>query len=386
MRLVATCCALALAAPAWAVDWRPLPSPSGYQATVDLDSIVTQKGFTRFTVRRAYNEGQTHASGKEYFSARLLYVADCAAQSATLAVTQYYGADRKLMHADVRAQVRKSEFTAFDAGSEIAEALTLVCTKVAQSGGESDKSGAGPAKPGAPSVAVTPKPAPRSASGSGIVVSADGTILTNRHVVQQCDSYEVIDDSDRKLKATLLAVDSSRDLALLKTEEGFRSAALFRKDIAPKLGEAVTVVGYPLVGVLGVRPSVNFGHVSSTVGLRGDPTQMQISVPIQRGHSGGPVLDQSGHVIGVVVSKLDALKLAERLGDLPQNVNFAIRGEFARDFLIANRIETRVSGAAPVLANTEIASQGSAVTVRVRCLREGAATPAPTSAPARQQQ
>jgi len=49
----------------------------------------------------------------------------------------------------------------------------------------------------------------------------------------------------------------------------------------------------------------------------GDPTEMQISVPIQRGASGGPVLDQAGNVIGVVVSKLDALKLAERYGDLP---------------------------------------------------------------------
>ena len=57
-----------------------------------------------------------------------------------------------------------------------------------------------------------------------------------------------------------------------------------------------------------------------------------LSVPIQRGSSGGPVLDHSGNVIGVVVSKLDALKFAQRSGDLPQNVNFAIRGEFVRYF------------------------------------------------------
>ena len=85
---------------------------------------------------------------------------------------------------------------------------------------------------------------------------------------------------------------------------------------------------------------------------------MQISVPIQRGASGGPVLDQAGDVIGVVVSKLDALKLAERVGDLPQNVNLAIRGEFVRNFLEANRIGFTASGDSANLESTEIASRG----------------------------
>ena len=86
------------------------------------------------------------------------------------------------------------------------------------------------------------------------------------------------------------------------------------------------------------------------------------------------MLDQAGNVIGVVVSKLDALKLAERVGDLPQNVNFAISGEFVRDFLLANRIEFNASADSALLESTEIASRGAAVTVRVRCLREAAST------------
>ena len=346
---------------AWAVDWRPLPAQSGYQATLDVDSVAVSGNFTRFTVRRAYTSPQSHSSGKEYFSTRMLYVADCPARSAILAVTQYYGSDRKLIQADMRPSVNRSEMTAVEAGTELGEALKLACEK-----------------------AITAKPAPapgRSSSGSGIIVSRDGTVLTNRHVVQQCTSYEVIDDADRKLKATLQAVHETRDLALLKTEEGFRNAAPFRRDITAKLGEAVTVVGYPLAGVLGTKPTVGFGHVSSTVGLRGDPTQMQISVPIQRGNSGGPVLDHSGNVIGVVVSKLDALKLAQATGDLAQNVNFAIRGEFVRDFLQANRIGIHFDSASAALPNTEIASQGAVVTVRVRCLKEGATTSTPPAAP-----
>ncbi|MBI2752226.1 MAG: trypsin-like peptidase domain-containing protein [Betaproteobacteria bacterium] len=373
MRSLAILPALAFASAAWAVDWRPLPSPTEYQSTVDLDSVKANKGFTRFTVRRAYASAQKLPSGKDFFSTRLEYISDCNDRTATLVVTQYYGEDKKLIQADVRPRVKRSEFASSEPGSELAEALKLACIRVAESGGSQ------PAAPRKlePSQAAPSRPALPGTSGSGIVVHRDGTILTNQHVVKACNSYEVIDDLNRRLKASLLAVDPTRDLALLKADQGFRSAAVLRKDIHPRLGEAVTVVGYPLVSVLGARPSVNFGNVTSTVGVRGDPTQMQISVPIQRGASGGPVLDQAGNVIGVVVSKLDALKLAERVGDLPQNVNFAIRGEFARNFLEANRIELTVSSDTAPLESTEIASQGAAVTVRVRCMREAALAPAP---------
>jgi hypothetical protein len=184
-------------------------------------------------------------------------------------------------------------------------------------------------------------------------------------------SYEVVNDAERKLKATVLATDAKNDLALLATDEQFPTAAKLRKHSEPRLGESVTVVGYPLVGVLGDKPSVGFGNVTSTIGIRGNPAQMQISVPIQRGASGGPVLDQSANVIGVVVSKLDALKFAERGGDLPQNVNFAIRAGPLRAFLEANKVEVADSNDTATLSSTEIASRGATVTVRVRCLKEG---------------
>ncbi|HEV8096227.1 MAG TPA: serine protease [Burkholderiales bacterium] len=369
MRFLTTLCSLVAAAtPAWAVDWRPLPSSAQYQATVDLDSVIAQKGVIRFTVRRAYPSAQSHASGKEYLSTRLLYLADCNARTAALIVTQYYGHDRKLIQADVKPQVKSSELTAPGPGSDLAEALKLACVKLAETGGAA----APTAKPGESPPGAPAKPAPsRGSSGSGIVVNRSGSILTNEHVVRACDGYEVIDNDNRKLKATVLATDAKNDLALLATDEHFPTAAKLRKQSEPRLGESVTVVGYPLVGVLGDKPSVGFGNVTSTIGIRGNPAQMQISVPIQRGASGGPVLDQSANVIGVVVSKLDALKFAERGGDLPQNVNFAIRAGPLRAFLEANKVDVADSNDTATLSSTEIASRGATVTVRVRCLREG---------------
>lgn len=353
-----------LLTPAWGADWRKLPSPPAYQAMVDLDTVKKNQHGAIFTLRRAYRDARTLADGKEYHSTHLQYVINCSDGTAALAVTAYYGEDRKLVRADMRPKW-KSELAAPAAESELANAMKLACERLATLGdGDAATKKAEPA----PSTGAKPAVA-RSSSGSGIVINRNGHVLTNQHVVRQCDAHEIIDDKNRVLKAELGAIDVAKDLALLIVSEKFSAAAPVRKAAEPRLGEAVTVVGYPLVGVLGTRPSVGFGHVSSTVGVRGNPVQMQISVPIQRGNSGGPVLDQAGNLIGVVVSKLDALKLAQRTGDLPQNVNFAIKGESVRSFLESNKIEFEAAEDTARLENTEIASRGAAITVRVRCIR-----------------
>ena len=370
MRSFAALGILACALAAHAADWRPLASPPEYQAAVDLDAVKTQQGMAQFTVRRSYVRPQPHASGKDIHSARVHYLADCKASTVTQVVIQNFGEDRKQLEMRGRKTVKRSEFATPKEGSEVAQALRLACARVAQLGPGNDKSG----KKGE---AAPAKPPVRSATGTGIVVTREGHVLTNEHVVRQCDALELMDDVNARYKATLKASDPAKDLALLTAETRSAAVAVFRKDPIPRLGESVTTVGYPLVAVLGTRPSVGFGHIASTVGVRGNPAQMQISVPVQRGASGGPVLDQSGHVIGVVVSKLDALKLAEKLGDLAQNVNFAVRGDTVRAFLEAQRVEFSVSDNATKLENTELARRGTEVTVRVRCLRTSVSTGAP---------
>ena len=356
MRLISFLFTFLAAAAACAADWKALPSPPEYQAMVDLDSVKMQQKWGMFTLSRNYPSAQPLPPDKQYHSTRLQYVADCNDGSTVLALTQYYGEDRKLIQYTAQKTIKRSEFAPAKAGSDVAEALKLACERLA-------KGGAGNAKP-APG---------GSSSGSGIVIGRDGTILTNQHVVQQCGSYEIIDGNSRKFRAALEVADSAKDLALLTVKEKFPAAATLRKAIAPQLGENIIVVGYPLVAVLGTQPSVGFGHVTSIVGVRDNPAQMQISVPVQRGNSGGPVLDQAGNVIGVVVSKLDALKLAQRTGDLAQNVNFAIKGDVVRAFLDSNKIDYETSADTAKRENTDIASRGAAITVRVRCVRDAAA-------------
>jgi serine protease Do len=71
----------------------------------------------------------------------------------------------------------------------------------------------------------------------------------------------------------------------------------------PGLGDAVFTIGYPTPDLLGTDPKYTNGTVSALSGLRGDASYPQISVPIQPGHSGGPLINEEGDVIGVVVAR-----------------------------------------------------------------------------------
>jgi len=85
-----------------------------------------------------------------------------------------------------------------------------------------------------------------------------------------------------------------------------------------------------LPGLLSTEGNVTIGILSATRGVGDDPHVFQMTAPVQSGNSGGPLVDMSGNVVGVVVSKLDAMTVSQRTGDVPQNVNFAIKaGEVA---------------------------------------------------------
>ena len=88
---------------------------------------------------------------------------------------------------------------------------------------------------------------------------------------------------------------------------------------------------------------------------------------MQPGNSGGPVLDSAGNLMGVVVSKLDAIKAAKLIGDIPQNVNFAINANVLRSFLDANSVEYDTASSDKTLPPTVIADKAKSFTVLVEC-------------------
>ena len=147
--------------------------------------------------------------------------------------------------------------------------------------------------------------------------------------------------------------DPTKDLALLKVKGQFKSLA-FASGSGASLGESAFTIGFPNVQLQGLEPKFTDGKISSLSGLRDDPTRYQISVPVQPGNSGGPLMDRNGKVIGVVVARLNDLSVLQSSGSLPQNVNYAIKGNVALDFA------RRLTGV-KVAYQKECASQEGAV-------------------------
>ena len=202
-----------------------------------------------------------------------------------------------------------------------------------------------------------------TSTGTGFIVSTEGHVLTNEHVVSGCDSITF-----DGVPARLLSTSSQYDLALLRAPSWSGTNFAVFSPVPARLNSDVTVVGYPLSGLLGGL-NVTRGSVSSQVGLGGDFGQMQITAPVQPGNSGGPVIAGDGEVVGVVVSKLDAQLVAEATGDIPQNVNFAIRGEIAKLFLAQNGITPALGTSNAQIAPEEIAGSAALFTGFIECQR-----------------
>ena len=95
------------------------------------------------------------------------------------------------------------------------------------------------------------------------------------------------------------------------------------------MGDKVFTVGFPNPELQGASAKYTDGVISSLFGIIDDVRTMQITVPIQGGNSGGPLVDAAGNVLGLVVAQLNAATVFEYTGTIPQNVNFAVKINYA---------------------------------------------------------
>lgn len=174
--------------------------------------------------------------------------------------------------------------------------------KVAQHLNDKDKArGAALLKQKSTQPKATPSKPKKQSTGTGFIVSADGYILTNNHVVAGYREVRI-----EPLKVPVVAEDSKGDLALLKVSANFKRFATFR-DGAVRKGE------------------------------------------------------------GVVVSKLDALKMARTTGDIPQNVNLAIKGSIARDFMAKHGVTAVIAPSTTDLPAADVAERAQFYTALIEC-------------------
>ena len=107
--------------------------------------------------------------------------------------------------------------------------------------------------------------------------------------------------------------------------------------------------------------------MSGKKGMGDDRGQFQMDAAVQKGNSGGPIYDENGNIVGVVVSQLDPLKVAKAIGSLPQNVNFGIKASTVRQFLNSAGIPTKWSNRTQRKSFREVAQIADKQTVMVVC-------------------
>jgi S1-C subfamily serine protease len=204
-------------------------------------------------------------------------------------------------------------------------------------------------------------------SGTGFVISANGYIVTNNHVVSACvgDVHGNL-TGDGAATLRIVSKDETNDLALLQAKGSFKQAATIRGP-AVRSGDSIIAIGYPFHGLLTSDFTVTTGIVSSLSGILNDTRYLQISAPVQPGNSGGPLLDTSGNVVGVVSEKLNALKFVKATGEIPENINFAIKVGALRDFLDNSVVPYKVAEPAGEIKTPEIASAARAYTMLISC-------------------
>ena len=170
-------------------------------------------------------------------------------------------------------------------------------------------------------------------SGTGWVTG--GLIATNYHVIDGRERLRVRFADGTETSAFVSASDSDNDVALLRVG-GDLPAGLPIAGAEAAIGADVFTLGFPHTQIMGNNAKLSTGIINSTTGMQDDPRLYQISVPVQSGNSGGPLINRQGEVVGLVTAKLSAAQVFRWTGDLPQNVNYAVKVEFLRRLLASS--------------------------------------------------
>ncbi len=139
-----------------------------------------------------------------------------------------------------------------------------------------------------------------ASSGSGFFVSKEGHIITNFHVIENCDSIKV-NFKGKEIEAEIFAIDKMNDLAIVQTNiNPLNVFPVSNKDVV--LLQDVIVAGYPLGKYLSSAIKMHKGSITALAGYEDNYSNFQTDATINQGNSGGPIIDKYGNVVGVAVA------------------------------------------------------------------------------------
>lgn len=201
-------------------------------------------------------------------------------------------------------------------------------------------------------------------TGTGWFVAPE-IVVTNYHVIEGGRNFSLALRNGVEINAQLNSIDRVNDIAILRVTKRIESPKyLPLSSKTEKQGARVFTLGFPHVDVLGQKSKLTDGLVSSITGLEDDHRFYQISVPLQAGNSGGPLINLRGGVVGIVTAKLSAVTMYNATGDLPENVNYAVKTAYLKILLDSEGIQYKEENekeSSPIEALSELYSDSVAM-------------------------
>lgn len=176
-------------------------------------------------------------------------------------------------------------------------------------------------------------------SATGFALTANGFIATNYHVVRESDSVYVQNYKGDSYKAKVIYIDPAHDLAVLEIiDPSFEKTSAIPYTLREgnaDLGQDVFTIGYPREEAV-----YGSGYLSSNTGFGGDTSSYQVTIPVNPGNSGGPVLDNKGNVIGIISGKqteTDGAAFAIKTSYLLQSIKAIPQDSLSKELIISKR-------------------------------------------------
>ena len=161
-----------------------------------------------------------------------------------------------------------------------------------------------------------------ASSGTGFFVSKKGHIVTNFHVIENCDSVKV-NFKGKEIDSQVFAIDKKNDLAIIQTTTNpLKVFPVSNKDVI--LLQDVIVAGYPLGKNLSTAIKMHKGSVTALAGYEDNYSNFQTDATINQGNSGGPIIDKNGNVVGIAV--------ATWVEEGVQGIHFGIKSSVLKTF------------------------------------------------------
>tara|TARA_R100000093_G_C1934253_1_gene69829 strand:- start:4 stop:1326 length:1323 start_codon:yes stop_codon:yes gene_type:complete len=169
-----------------------------------------------------------------------------------------------------------------------------------------------------------------AASGTGFFVSRTGHIITNHHVIEGCKSVKV-SFKGNEIESKTLVIDKVNDLAIVKTTiNPSKVYSVSNKDVA--LLEDIIIAGYPLGKKVSSAIKTSKGSVTALAGYGDNFSEFQTDAALNKGNSGGPIINQKGNVVGVAVAAYGKKQGVE-------SFNFGIKASTLKTFANSNGLK-----------------------------------------------